>query len=87
MLIIQANYSFRGLRTLLNEFPYLQLPGLSAEKLIYSALDWQKKGLKYICEKLIFFYFINKINFFIVIWDYLIFLINCLNFVDIHTFQ
>lgn len=51
LLIFQSHSSMKKLRTLLNEFPYLPLPGISTENLNYSALDWQKKGIKLLCEK------------------------------------
>lgn len=55
MLILQTNFSVpklqvMGIRGLLNEFPYLMLPEFSTENLNYSALDWQKKGIRTLCE-------------------------------------
>ena len=58
LLIIQSSFSASkfqslGLRHLLNEFPYLILPEVSSDSLNFSVLDWQKKGLKALCENYI----------------------------------
>jgi len=55
LLVIQSGFSANklqslGLRHLLNEFPYIILPEIGSESLNFSVLDWQKKGLKALCE-------------------------------------
>lgn len=58
LLVLQTSFSISklqilGIRGILNEFPYLVLPELSVENLNISVLDWQKKGIKALCESYI----------------------------------
>jgi len=55
ILIFQTSFTVSklqsmGIRGLLNEFPYLIIPELSTNFLDFSVLDWQKKGIKALCQ-------------------------------------